>query len=58
LCRKVKFILVETVLFTGQTVKWEWVLNKSQLDLTPPKYDLAEKFPVAPVPVPGKDELV
>ena len=44
--------------YTGQTVKWEWVLNKSQLDLTPPKYDLAGEFPVAPVSVPGKDELV
>ena len=43
--------------YTGREVSWDWVLNKSQLDLSPPKHEMGE-LPVAPVPVPGQEELI
>ena len=43
--------------YTGRTLKWDWAMNASKQDLTPPTYEMGT-LPVAPVPVPGKTPLV
>jgi len=43
--------------YTGRAIKWDWVMNASELDLSPEKYEFGE-LPVRPVAVPGKTELV
>ncbi len=43
--------------YTGRALSWDWVMNASKLDLTPPAYTLGD-LPVRPVAVPGKTELV
>lgn len=43
--------------YTGRALNWDWVMNASMLDLTPPKYELGD-LPVRPIPVPGKTALV
>ena len=43
--------------YTGREVSWDWVMNASTLDLTPPRYEMGD-LPVGPVPVPGKTKLV
>jgi predicted dehydrogenase len=43
--------------YTGRAMKWDWVMKSSKLDLTPPKYDFVA-FPVEPVAVPGKTQLI
>jgi len=43
--------------YTGLEVKWDWVLNESKLDLSPPSYEFGD-LPVRPVPVPGTTPLV
>lgn len=43
--------------YTGREVSWDWVMNASTLDLTPPVYEFTE-VAVRPVPVPGTAELV
>ncbi len=43
--------------YTGRALKWDWAMTASKLDLTPPQYGWAE-FPVEPVAVPGKTQLV
>lgn len=43
--------------YTGRPVKWSWVMNKSQLDLTPAKYEFGD-MPVGPIAVPGKTRLI
>jgi len=43
--------------YTGRALKWDWAMNASKLDLTPPKYEFGD-LPVAPVPMPGKTPLV
>jgi myo-inositol 2-dehydrogenase/D-chiro-inositol 1-dehydrogenase len=43
--------------YTGRALKWDWAMNASKLDLTPPAYELGS-LPVGPVPVPGKTPLV
>jgi myo-inositol 2-dehydrogenase / D-chiro-inositol 1-dehydrogenase len=43
--------------YTGQEVTWDWVLNKSNLDLSPSKYELGP-FPMPPVADPGVTPLV
>jgi len=43
--------------YTGRALSWEWVMNASQLDLTPPHMDWKE-LPPLEVPVPGKTPLV
>jgi myo-inositol 2-dehydrogenase / D-chiro-inositol 1-dehydrogenase len=42
--------------YTGLSVDWEWALNRSKLDLAPPRYVLGD-LPVAPVAMPGQTEL-
>ena len=43
--------------YTGREVSWDWVMNASTLDLTPPCFEMGD-LPVGPVPVPGKTKLV
>ena len=43
--------------YTGRALNWDWVMNASKLDLTPPHYELKE-LPPLEVAVPGKTPLV
>jgi predicted dehydrogenase len=43
--------------YTGRALKWDWAMNASKLDLTPPKYEFGD-LPVPPVAVPGKTQLI
>jgi len=43
--------------YTGRELSWNWVINKSQLDLRPEKYEFGD-LPVRPVAVPGKTKLI
>ena len=43
--------------YTGRALKWDWAMNASKLDLTPPKYEFGD-LPVPPVAVPGKTQLL
>jgi predicted dehydrogenase len=43
--------------YTGLNVNWEFVMNKSQLDLRPAKLELGPML-VAPVAIPGQTELI
>ncbi len=43
--------------YTGRAISWDWAMNSSELDLSPPSYDFGD-LPVAPVAVPGKTPLV
>ena len=43
--------------YTGRALQWDWVMNASELDLRPPKYEFGD-LPVRPVSIPGKTELV
>jgi len=43
--------------YTGRELSWEWVMNKSKLDLTPPKYEMGD-LPVPAVAIPGQTELI
>lgn len=43
--------------YTGRALSWDWVLNASKLDLTPPHFEFRE-LPPLEVAVPGKTPLV
>lgn len=43
--------------YTGRALSWDWVMNSSQLDLSPSSYEMGD-LPVRPVAVPGKTELM
>jgi predicted dehydrogenase len=43
--------------YTGRALSWDWAMNASKLDLSPPRYEFG-KLPVRPVAVPGKTELI
>jgi len=43
--------------YSGKVVAWDFALNKSQIDLRPPKVELGP-LPVAPVAIPGQDPLM
>jgi predicted dehydrogenase len=43
--------------YTGREVSWDWVMNASQLDLTPAKYEFGD-LPYDPVAIPGETKLV
>ncbi len=43
--------------YTGRALKWDWALNASKLDLTPPAYNFGD-LPMPPVAVPGKTSLI
>jgi predicted dehydrogenase len=43
--------------YTGRQVRFDWALNKSELDLTPAKWEIGDN-PIAARPVPGQEKLV
>lgn len=43
--------------YTGREISWNWIMNASQLDLSPPSYEFTD-FPVGHVPVPGETKLI
>ncbi len=43
--------------YSGRELKWDWVMNASTLDLTPPDYEFGD-LPQQAVAVPGKTPLV
>ena len=43
--------------YTGRAMKWDWVIKKSKLDLSPPKYEFGD-LPERPVAIPGKTKLM
>jgi len=50
-------IMGRTSAYTGRELKWDWIMNASKLDLTPPKYEMGP-LPVSPVPLPGQTPLI
>jgi predicted dehydrogenase len=44
--------------YTGRALKWDWAMNASELDLSPPAYSFDIELPVRPVAVPGQTPLV
>ncbi len=43
--------------YTGRRLSWNWVMNASKLDLSPPGYEFGD-LPMREVAVPGKTELI
>jgi myo-inositol 2-dehydrogenase / D-chiro-inositol 1-dehydrogenase len=43
--------------YTGKEVTWDWVMNESRLDLSPPKYEFGDLM-IRPIPVPGFTPLI
>jgi predicted dehydrogenase len=43
--------------YTGRALKWDWAMNASKLDLTPPAYEFGP-LPMPPVAIPGKTPLI
>ncbi len=43
--------------YTGRSMKWEWALQRSALDLTPPEYAFGD-LPVDPPAVPGVTKMI
>jgi predicted dehydrogenase len=50
-------IMGRTSAYTGRELKWDWIMNASKQDLTPPKYEMGP-LPVVPVSLPGQTPLV
>jgi hypothetical protein len=42
--------------YTGRAMSWDWVMNSSKLDLTPPHFEF-KPLPPLEVAVPGRTEL-
>jgi predicted dehydrogenase len=43
--------------YTGRALSWDWVMNASKLDLSPPKYEFGD-LPMEDVAVPGQTKLI
>ncbi len=43
--------------YTGRELSWDWAMNASELDLTPPKYEFADLV-ADPVAIPGQTKLI
>ena len=43
--------------YTGRALSWDWVMNSSKLDLSPPEYDFIDLQPHS-IPMPGKTPLI
>jgi len=43
--------------YTGRRLSWNWVMNASKLDLSPPRHEFGD-LPMRAVAVPGKTELI
>ena len=44
--------------YTGRALKWDWAMNASKLDYTPPSYDFDTEYPPRPAAVPGETKLI
>ena len=43
--------------YTGREIRYDWALNRSQLDITPKKWEIGDN-PLAARPIPGEEQLV
>jgi len=43
--------------YTGRALKWDWAMNASKLDLSPPKHEFGD-LPMRPVAIPGQTQLI
>jgi len=43
--------------YTGRALKWDWAMNASKLDLSPPKYEFGD-LEMRPMAIPGKTQLI
>ena len=43
--------------YTGRALKWDWAMNASKLDLSPPKYEFGD-LPMRSVAIPGQTKLI
>ncbi|HEY3244252.1 MAG TPA: Gfo/Idh/MocA family oxidoreductase [Phycisphaerae bacterium] len=43
--------------YTGRELSWDWAMNASTLDLSPPRYEMGD-LSVEPVAMPGQTQLV
>jgi len=43
--------------YTGREIRYDWALNRSQLDLTPAQYAIGDN-PIRPRPIPGEEPLI
>jgi len=43
--------------YTGKELTWDWAMNESRLDLSPPKYEYGD-LPIRPVAVPGETQPI
>lgn len=43
--------------YTGRALKWDWAMNASKLDLTPPSYGFGD-LPMPSAAIPGKTQLI
>ena len=50
-------ILGRMAAYMGREIKWDWVMQRSKLDLTPAKYQWGD-HEAAPVAVPGVTKLI
>lgn len=50
-------IMGRTSAYTGREIQWDWIMNGSKLDLTPPKFEMGD-LAIDPVPMPGQTKLV
>jgi predicted dehydrogenase len=50
-------IMARMSAYTGRRLKWDWCMQASKLDLSPPKDEFGD-FPMRPVAIPGITELV
>ncbi|MHC4265612.1 MAG: Gfo/Idh/MocA family oxidoreductase [Planctomycetota bacterium] len=44
--------------YTGRAISWDWVMNASKLDLSPPEYSFDIDFPARPIAIPGQTKLL
>jgi predicted dehydrogenase len=44
--------------YTGRALSWDWAMNASKLDYTPPSYDFDTNYPPRAVAVPGQTKLI
>lgn len=50
-------ILGRMAAYTGREIRYDWALNRSQLDITPKKWEMGDN-PIPPRPIPGQEPLV
>lgn len=43
--------------YTGRALSWDWAMNASKLDLSPPKYEFGD-LPIEKAAVPGQTKLI